>query len=387
MSEQRDELTEYLKAADGKRKCFRRVLMLACSESGYALMQRLKKQWETSEYHADAEIICKVKCSALSELSEEDSLEKVVGKYFDKVNAIIFFAATGIAVRCIAPYIGHKSVDPAVIAVDGTGHYCIPLLSGHAGGANELARQLADCIGAQAVITTATDCENRFAVDEFARKNGLVVTDWQLAKEISAAVLNGRQIRFISEYAIAGRKPDELTVAERKNGFDEEACMDGEEKQAAPGIIISCRRQPALKHKALQLVPRCIVVGIGCRRDTAYDKINQAVTDCLEKYCLHDRAVCAVTSIDLKQNETGILRFCELRGVPFVTYSADELLRINGDYSRSAFVEQVTGVDCVCERSAVLYAKGKADSLICRKTVYDGVTVALALRAVFISFD
>lgn len=151
--------------------------------------------------------------------------------------------------------------------------------------------------------------------------------------------------------------------------------------------MISCRRQPALKHKALQLVPRCVVVGIGCRRDTAYDKINQAVTDCLEKYRLHDRAVCAVTSIDLKQNETGILRFCELRNVPFVTYSADELLRISGDYSDSAFVEQVTGVDCVCERSAVLYARGNADSLICRKTVYGGVTVALALRSVFISFD
>lgn len=387
MDEQRDESTEYLKACDGKRKGSRRILMLACSESGYALMQRLRRRWEASEDHADTEIICKVKCSALQELSEEDSLEAVVGKYFDKVGAIIFFAAAGIAVRCIAPYIGHKSVDPAVIAVDGTGRYCIPLLSGHAGGANELARRLADCIGAQAVITTATDCENRFAVDEFARKNGLVVTDWQLAKEISAAVLNGSRIRLISEYAISGRKPEELTVSDRENDAEEEVCPDDGEKQTAPDIMLSCRRQPALKRKALQLVPRCVVVGIGCRRDTAYDKINQAVADCLEKYCLHDRAVCAVTSIDLKQNETGILRFCELRNVPFVTYSADELLRISGDYSGSAFVEQVTGVDCVCERSAVLYARGNADSLICRKTVYGGVTVALALRSVFISFD
>ncbi len=380
MSEQRDELTEYLETADGKRKACQRILMLACSESGYVLMQRLKKRWETSEYGADAEIICKVKCSALAKLSEEDSLEKVVGEYFDKVSAIIFFAAVGIAVRCIAPHIGHKSMDPAVIAVDGTGHYCIPLLSGHAGGANELARQIAACIGAQAVITTATDCENKFAVDEFARKNGLVVTDWQLAKEISVAVLNGRRIRLISEYAISGRKPEELTVVEGENGSDEE-------EQAVPGIIISDHRLPALKHRSLQLVPRCIVVGIGCRRGTAYDKINQAVMDCLEKCRLHDRAICAVTSIDLKQNETGILRFCEVYNVPFVTFGADELSGINGDYSGSEFVERITGVDCVCERSAVLYAQGKEDSLLCRKTVYDGVTVALAFREISISFD
>ncbi len=387
MSEQRDESTEYLETADGKRKACRRILMLACSESGYVLMQRLRKQWETSEYGADTEIVCKVKCSALAKLSEEDSLEKIVGEYFDKVSTIIFFAAVGIAVRCIASHIGHKSTDPAVIAVDGTGHYCIPLLSGHAGGANELARRITACIGAQAVITTATDCENRFAVDEFARKNGLVVTDWQLAKEISAAVLNGRQIRLISEYAISGRKPEELTAVEAENGSAEEAYLYGEEEQAVPGIIISCRSLSALKRSALQLVPRCIVVGIGCRRDTPYDKINQAVMDCLGKCRLHDRAICAVTSIDLKQNETGILRLCEVHNVPFVTFGADELSGMNGDYSGSEFVERITGVDCVCERSAVLYAQGKEDSLLCRKTVYDGVTVALAFREITISFD
>lgn len=390
MDKQRNVLVEYPKVDDGKWEDRRRILMLACSERGYALMQRLREQWAALEYGVDVEIICKVKCNALPALSEADSLEHIVGAYFDRVSAIIFFAAAGIAVRCIAPHIGHKSMDPAVIVLDGTGHYCIPLLSGHAGGANELARQIAACIGAQAVITTATDCENKFAVDEFARKNGLAVTDWKLAKEISAEILNGKQISLVSEYEIVGNKPEELDVLQTKEDCDTEEwkCKKyGEYDPEVPGIIISCHRRQTLKYKMLQLVPRCVVVGIGCRRDTDFDKINHAVMDCLEKYGLHDQSISAVTSVDLKQNEPGILRFCEMQNVPFVTYRADELRDVQGNYSGSDFVEQIAGVDCVCERSAVLYAQGKEDGLICRKTVYDGVTVALALREIFISFD
>lgn len=378
--------TEYRKISKetGRKK---RILMLACSEKGYTLMMKLRDMWLASERgdgHGDGymdgkeymdnrthtEFICKVKCRALPELSEEKSMEQIVGEYFYGVEAIIFFTAAGIAVRTMAPYIRHKSSDPAVLSVDETGKYCISLLSGHAGGANALAERLSSLLGAESVITTATDREGCFAVDEFARQNGLVVTDWDLAKEISAAVLRGESVRLVSDRNIVGALPKELKSTGTKTAGSE-LC-----------IWISHRRRDSLHDRifpenarVLQLVPRCIIVGIGCRKGISAQKVEHAVTDCLARHGIISDAVCAVTSIDIKRQEQAIVTFCERRGVPFVTYSADELREVEGAYTGSAFVEDVTGVDNVCERSAAAYDSEAV--FIRRKMVYDGVTIAL----------
>lgn len=383
--------TEYRKAS--KNTDEKRILMLACSKKGYALMMKLRDMWLASEreagqgdgskdtdggQHGDGweqtEFICKVKCRALPELSEEGSIEQIVGAYFHDVDAVIFFAAAGIAVRTIARYIRHKSSDPAVLSVDETGKYCIALLSGHAGGANALAEKVSALIGTESIVTTATDREGCFAVDAFARQNGLTVTDWSMAKEISAAVLRGESVRLVSDRSIVGTLPTGVEPAEPQTVRDG-LC-----------IWVSHKRRDVLQAGAfpeharvLQLVPRCIIVGIGCRKDISAERIECAVAECLKRNGIHPRAVCAVTSIDIKRQEQGLVKFCESQEVPFVTYSADELRKVEGAYTGSAFVEDVTGVGNVCERSAAAY-DSKA-SLICRKTVYDGVTVALMQTA------
>lgn len=371
----------------------KKILMIACSKKGYDQMNRLRdKMSQPGEEWSDAEFICRVKCRALPDESIHGSIEHLVEAYFGSVDAIVFFSASGIAVRSIAPFVRHKAEDPAVVVVDESARYCVSLLSGHAGGANALAQKIAAYTGAEPVVTTATDREGAFAVDEFARKNGLVVTDWKLAREISVSVLEGKQIRLISEYMISGRCPElvqymtteEVTAETSYNMMGNtysvlispyEMTEEDEEKWSLiPG-------------KLLALVPRQVVVGIGCRKGIPYENIHSAVMDCLRRYRLRQEAVCAVTSIDLKQNEPGILQFCEEQGVPFVTYGQEELQEAEGTFSVSDFVEHVTGVDCVCERSAVLYAQGDSDSLICRKTVCDGVTVAFAMCGTDISFD
>ena len=103
---------------------------------------------------------------------------------FASMDALIFIGATGIAVRAIAPLVQDKFYDPAVLVMDELGQFCILLLSGHVGGANELAETISQLTGSQAVITTATDVNHQFAVDVFARKNGLKIADRELAKEI-----------------------------------------------------------------------------------------------------------------------------------------------------------------------------------------------------------
>lgn len=326
------------------------VVMIACSKAGSALMHRLGEYMTAEGICGRDELICLDKCRALEDTNESESIVELTGKYYHQAGTIIYIAATGIAVRSIAPYIGHKSQDPAVVAIDAYGNYCIPLLSGHAGGANRLAERLAEAIGATAVITTATDVKGCFAVDEFAREYGLIVSDWDIAKRISAELINDNEITYMIK--VTNRLPRDCD-----------------------------------SDRTLRLIPRDIVAGIGCKRGTDRIRIQNAIRSCFSENGIDNRALCAVASIYLKKDERGIIDFCNIEGVPFETYTEEELLGLYGEYTESDFVQSVTGIDCVCERSAVMCAGGLPDSLICRKSVYDGVTVALAGKESGIDYE
>lgn len=335
------------------------VLMIACSERAYERMQTLEQKWK--QVQPDLIIIKKIKCTSLPELSEKVKITTILKEYFEVVDAVIFFCAAGIAVRSIAPYICHKSKDPAVIVVDEAGQYSISLLSGHAGGANELAERIGIMLGALPVITTATDLEHKFAVDDFARKNDLVVTDWEKAKQISVRILAGARICIYSDIPIEGNLPGELQY--------------GLDRTSADILISHQAAETPLTAACLQLVPKSLAVGIGCRRDTPEEKIAYAVEQCLKEEHIRPEALFTLASIDLKKEEPGLLSYCEKKGLSFRTYSAAILRALAGDYSESDFVKQVTGVSNVCERSAAAAAGGP---VICPKKLYDGVTVALA---------
>lgn len=349
----------------------RRVLLITCSVRGYATMQKLAKKLENI---SGAEIITKVKCEALPEVSMRETVKACVDAYFGQVDAIVFVMASGIAVRSVAEHLAHKSEDPAIVCMDECGKHVISLVSGHAGGANALTQMLADVMWATPVITTATDVEGRFSIDDYAREHNLVVTDWAKAKAISAEVL------------AAGAEPvwiEEPVVAQ---GEEKDACEIGSHQ-----VIITPKDVP-VDAQTLQLIPRCIVAGVGCKKGTPVDKIEHAVQEAFAKAGLRMEALCAVASIDLKKEEAGLLEFCETRNVPFETYAAEELQAVPGTYSASEFVSGVTGVDNVCERSAVKYASehgmNQDQRLLCmqvdggelllRKQAYGGVTVALS---------
>lgn len=342
-----------------------KAVIFACSRKAHLLQKRLKSRWQKEQ--PDSTVLCKVKCKSLPELSEKKSLSECVAEYFSQADALVFICAAGIAVRSIAPFLQHKSTDPAVVVLDEQGKFCISLLSGHAGGANALTKQIAEWTGAVPVITTATDREGLFAVDDFARKNRLAVTDWKMAKQISAKLLEGKRVGICSELPWKGELPKELYWYHGSI----------EEKQPEETIIfISCRRV-SIPENTLCLVPKSVVVGIGCRKGTAKEKIADAIHQCLFEEGILAEAVSVVASIDLKKEETGLCDYCQENQIPFVTFSAEQLQKAEGEFSASSFVKGVTGVSCVCERSAVSAAGGE---LLCHKKVYDGVTVALAIK-------
>ena len=279
-----------------------------------------------------------------------------MGPYFQSCEALIFVGSTGIAVRAIAPHVRDKRFDPAVVAVDELGRFVIPLLSGHIGGANALAAKLARALGATAVITTATDIHHRFSVDAWAAAHGMVLSDMDLAKAVSATVLEG-QVPISADRPLPAPLPAGLIAGETGD----------------LGIRVSCRDERPYR-RTLLLIPKVLTLGIGCRRGISKEALWEAVTAVLGEAGLRMEALREAASIDLKKDEAGLLEFCREAGIPIRFASAEELLRVPGDFTPSAFVRQVTGVDNVCERAA-LWRGGR---LLVKKTARAGVTVAVA---------
>ncbi len=316
----------------------------------------LSPQWKVTQY-------CFHKYPSESALAFLN-LSETVAEVFQAFDALIFVCACGIAVRAVAPNIRSKQTDPAVVVLDDCGRFAVSLISGHIGGANRLAEEIAAAIGAQPVITTATDSGGRFSPDCFAAANELYFNDFQAAKEIAAAVLRGEKIALHSEYECADIPPEIVVSDSGKYGI----CI-------SPDMLV----RPY--EVTLNLAPKNLVLGIGCRKNAGCPALLSLLERSFSASEL--RRVCEVATIDRKADEPCILKLCETLNVPLKTYTAEQLAAVPGSFTKSEFVEHTVGVDNVCERSA---AAG-GNTLILRKTAADGVTIAAAERKVLIDFS
>lgn len=316
---------------------------LAFTENGFALAQRL-----AAAKHGTVS-----RCGAGGV-----SLAGWTREQFAACDALVFVGAVGIAVRAIAPYCRSKASDPAVVVLDECGHFAVPILSGHLGGANDLARELAAVCGAVPVITTATDARGVFAVDEWAKHQGCTVLEPERIKHVSGSLLAGRTAAFWSEFPVAGDPPAGVTAAQTQEtaDFALTVCPCG-------GV--------------LHLVPRIGVLGIGCRRGTTAQQLEEAFAAFCVQHRLAAQCITGAASIDLKQDEAGLAAFCAAHGWAVRFFSAGQLNDLPGSFTPSAFVHSVTGVDNVCERSAALASGG---TVRIPKCAGGGVTFALALR-------
>ena len=162
-------------------------------------------------------------------------------------------------------------------------------------------------------------------------------------------------MQFASDWPIAGASPDGITAGDAPD-FALTLCPAGD---------------------ALHLVPRIGVLGVGCKRGTSAATLAEAFAAFCAQNRLAPQCITAAASIDLKQNEAGLLAFCQSRGWPVEFFTAEQLRQAPGSFTPSAFVQSVTGVDNVCERAAVLAAGGP---LVFHKFARTGVTFALAAR-------
>ena len=302
--------------------------------------------------------------------------KQLLEKIWKKADDIVFIGAAGIAVRSIAPFLTDKVNDPAILVMDEKGKFVIPILSGHLGGANAYAEQLARKIGAVPVITTATDCNQCFAVDLFAQKNGLWIADWHEIKEISSRILEKEPVGWISEYDVEGILPMGLIQIEEKEqiqSFHIEA-----------GVVIASKMEPVYFPLECRLLPKNLVIGVGCRKGKSLEELEQFFVQQLEQHGFQKQQVNKIVSIDRKQQEKGLIELAKKWKIPFLTYSSDQLNAVEGDFSNSDFVKQTVGTSNVCERSA--YLGSRCGKKRMKKTARDGMTMAVYEEAIAISF-
>ena len=304
---------------------------------------------------------------ALREISP--SLQEMCKEAFSRCRLLIFIGATGIAIRSIAPYIRSKTRDPAVLSIDEQGKFVVPLLSGHIGGANSLAAGIADYIKAVPVITTATDVNDLFAVDEWAARHNMSIFNMDAAKTFASYLVDCKKVGVKSEFPIRGTLPRGMVLAE----------------EGPVGLAISLRKSVQPFVETVVLRPRILHLGIGCRRGTSKDKIEEIVIQELARLKVTLSVVKGIASIDVKKDEQGLLTFADECALPIRFYSAEELNALEGEFTPSAFVAKTVGVDNVCERAAVL--DSKEGKLLLRKTGRNGVTLAVAAENFVVDFN
>ena len=264
---------------------------------------------------------------------------------------LIFVGAAGIAVRTIAPFVKDKLSDSAVIVIDDNGNNVIPLLSGHAGGANKTAVIFAELLNAQPVITTSSDINDAFSADVFAAEKRLTIRNRDGIKKVSAKAIEGKAISLsIKDYP--PKEPVDIIVADETD-----------------------------REYSLLLSPKKYILGMGMKKDTPLEKIEEFALKVLSDASVGIDDIYAIATIDIKENEPGLKTFSKKYRIPVISFEAELLNKVSGDFTSSDFVKKTTGTDNVCERAAVLCAGG--GELLVHKTVGGGITAAVAIRRSF----
>ncbi len=318
-------------------------------------------------------------------------------------DGIVFVGACGIAVRAIAPYVTSKMHDPAVVCVDEAGKWAISLLSGHVGGANDLARRIARIVGATPVVTTATDVRGALAIDEWAARQGLVIANPQLIKHVSGALLEGGYVgvRVGRQVSLTGELPAgfvrEKCAGDTDSASDTDSagdirkpCPAGAAPDSADashvlhahvhiGPELPCENDPDTLH----LITRNAMVGVGCRRGCEPATLQDSVETALASLGLAPEAVSTLATIDLKAAEPAVVELAAKHGWLLRTFSAQALAAQGGNFASSEFVRTHVGVDNVCERALACCGATR----ILDKRAHQGTTVAVGLVPKALSFD
>ena len=292
----------------------------------------------------------------------KEKLSVLTEKLFKDYQYILFIMATGIVVRVIAPYIVSKFSDPAIMVTDEKGQNVISLLSGHMGGANEMTKRISKLINANPVITTATDVNKKSALDMIAKELDAHIDDFRdNVKDVNAMLVNNQDVGIYidGKYNVDTRGFKVLDNLENTDSIAKIAVITNKNdffRDYTDKYKDSCINQKQLEEKIIKVIPKDIVIGIGCRRNTDSDLLKESLDDLLKRYNIHIKSI------------------AENLSVPFKTVSTNEISKVDYLFEKSEFVKKNVGVYCVSEPVAYILSKG---NLIIEKHKYKGITMSV----------
>lgn len=305
-----------------------------------------------------------------------EAIRQVLQDTFQRYEALVCIMASGIVVRELAPLLKNKHSDPAVVVMDPRGKYAVSLLSGHEGGANRLARRIAELTGGQAVITTASDNQQIPALDVLAKERGWKIDENSRLAKVMTALVDGEPVGLIRDGDLM-LAPDMVDfpwadVVPEWNADVLRRCQHF--------VRITCRAvYPSFWQEAPDSIvyyPPALVLGIGCNRGTSSDEILAAVHETLAQNGLAVESVAGVATIAEKADEPGLIGLCRAMGWKMEAFSHAQIRQIENIPNPSKTVYDVLGVPGVAEPAALLAAG--ASTLLVEKQKFANVTVAVA---------
>jgi len=300
-------------------------------------------------------------------------LRQLVRDLWPDTDGFVFIMATGIVVRLIAGNLEGKELDPAVVVMDDAGKFAISLLSGHLGGANELACRCAFLTGSREVITTATDANGLPSFDMLAKEEGWVIDDITRVKSLNTLLLDDEEIAVVDP---TGRVRLFFHGTGKLAFYD--TFMDAFKSNAKGYLFITNRHLPpqAQSEELLLLRPRNLVLGIGCNRGTSVEEVEEVVSGSLKRVFLSVKSVKCIATASAKRDEKGLLAFAAKLGIPVEFYDSSELNGVAVPSPPSPHAMEAIGATGVAEPAALLASGG--GRLILKKVKSGNVTLAIA---------
>ncbi|SHJ84219.1 cobalt-precorrin 5A acetaldehyde-lyase [Paramaledivibacter caminithermalis DSM 15212] len=336
--------------------------IITLTRGGMELGLRLLKEYDDSVLYVNKRF--DIKGERIRKIN--NGIMELTASIFGKYKHLIFIMATGIVVRAIAPHLNNKTKDPAVIVMDEKGRNVISLLSGHLGGANELALDIANKLNSNPVITTASDVNDTLAVDTLAMKLGYGIENYTDATKVTSHIVNGEKIGIISKNNLKIKLPDNFTILK-----------DNKNLKKFKGIINITNEKKICKNRldTVILRPRNIIIGIGCRRHKSKEEIIEAIMDSLNKINKSQLSIKHIATVDVKRNEKGIIAAADHLKVPLIIVDREQIRDVERNFETSDFVKSSIGVGAVAEPVAIL--SSNEGRLILKKTKYNGITIAI----------
>jgi len=349
---------------------------------------------------------------------------------FNKYSSHICIFATGIAVRLIAPVLNSKLNDPSVVVLDDRAFYAVSLVSGHIGGANDLALSVANITGAKPVITTATDVNELISIDTIAKKNNLIIENPEMIKKVNMAFLKNNKIQISDSFNLVNPYiPDDFKLdknQENKKKYQNNvkvSCTDKDTKisdnvkvfcadknikisdnvkvfcadkniKISDNVKVFCTNKNikisdnvkvfctdkdiTIPDNTLVLRPLSLTVGMGCNRNTSFKELFDFLVSCFKenKLCLKSISTIATTSV--KKDEKGLLELADKLNISIIFYEKQELNSVKNIQNPSEMVQKHLGVKSVCEAAAILASQSK--NLIIPKIIKKNATIAVARK-------